>query len=109
MNFDRAPTELAVGLAADVSRAPCAIDMGRYECRRQCAGQSIRPGRVGTSMTRQWVPRSPPHRAGTTRQVEYDRTGKQASARVCVTAVTLRCETTPLAPARIQLWVTLIG
>jgi len=65
---DPVPAGLADGLAPRprASAVICRYDCGRFP------GQSIRPRRVGRRVTRLWVPRSPPHRAGATRQVEYD-------------------------------------
>jgi hypothetical protein len=87
--FDQTPTELAVGLAADLQTpigvcfqsVATAADGNTPRSRFAPAGWNCR--------SRQWVPRSLSHRARAIRQVEYERRAWQTQPGGSVTAVTL--------------------
>jgi hypothetical protein len=86
---DRAPTELADGLAGPRTPASGGPFGSRYGRRRLCAWRPIRPGRERSFAPRHWVPRSPPHRAEAIRQVDFlTRAGLQVPPRPYVNFIT---------------------
>ena len=73
--IDRAPTGLADGLASARTAPSGARRDARYGRGWLCTRRPIRPGRRRGTPLGKWVPRSPPHRAGAIRQVDFGTRG----------------------------------